>query len=169
MESLLPRATESRDSSTVVIAYDGSDIADAAIERAGVELGPGRDAVVVCVWQPANVGFMPIGRQKLRALDAHDVRRAAEYTAAHGASLARTAGFHARALAIQAAPKWEGIVRAARMYDAEAIVMASRHRDGLVGRLCGSIAAATTANFERPVLITHRGGIASAPPLPSNG
>ena len=139
----------------MVVAYDGSNAADVAIERAGVELGPDRDAVVICVWQPANVGFVPIGSPGLRAMDARDVRRAAECTAAHGATVAREAGFDARSLAIQAAPKWQGIVTAARMYDSNTIVMASRYRDGLIGRLCGSVAATTAAHFDRKVLISH--------------
>lgn len=146
---------DSRDASTVVIAYDGSNAADVAIERAGVELGPGRDALVVCVWQPGNVGFLPIGWPRLQAMDARDVRRAAECTAAHGAALAREAGFSARALAIQAAPKWEGIVTAARMCDSNMIVMASPYPDGLIGRVCESVAAATAAHFDRNVLTMH--------------
>jgi Universal stress protein family len=125
---------EDRDRSTVVIAYDGSNAADAAIAQAGLEFGPGRDAVVVCVWQCANVGFLPIGSPRLRAMDAHDVRRAAEFTAAYGAKLARRAGFASRSLAIPAAPRWEGIVAAARMYDSNTIVTASHDRVGLFGR-----------------------------------
>jgi hypothetical protein len=43
----------------VVFAYDGSELAAFAIERAATQLAPGRDALVVCVWQPADVGFTP--------------------------------------------------------------------------------------------------------------
>lgn len=144
------------DDPTVVIYYDGSDLAGGAILRAADELGPGREAVVVCVWQPGNVGFIPVGATKLRATAACDVRREAEYTAAHGASLATAAGFHARSLTVQAAPTWQGVVAAAQMYGARTIVMGSRHRDGRFGRLLGSVAAATAAHFEHEVLVVRR-------------
>ena len=51
----------------VLVAYDGSDLAAYAIERAGRELAPGREAIVVCVWHPADVGFTPVdGRPPVR-------------------------------------------------------------------------------------------------------
>ncbi len=45
----------------VLFAYDGSELAELAIEEAGRQLAPGREALVVCVWQPADVGFLPTG------------------------------------------------------------------------------------------------------------
>jgi len=39
-----------------IFAYDGSDLAAYAIEQAARQLAPGREALVVCVWQPADVG-----------------------------------------------------------------------------------------------------------------
>ena len=47
-----------------IFAYDGSDLAAYAIEQAGIQLAPGREALVVCVWQPADVGFVPRGGAK---------------------------------------------------------------------------------------------------------
>src|ERR1700689_388846 len=90
----------------VVFAYDGSELAMLAIERAGHQLAPGRDALVVCVWQPGDVGFLPIGERHFNAAEATEVRKAAEETAAHGASLAEKTGFRARSIAIHAAPTW---------------------------------------------------------------
>ena len=43
----------------VLFAYDGSDLARLAIEEAGRQLEPGRDAVVLTVWRPYAVGFIP--------------------------------------------------------------------------------------------------------------
>ena len=42
----------------VLIAYDGSERARLAIEEAGRQLASGREALVACVWQPADVGFV---------------------------------------------------------------------------------------------------------------
>src|ERR1700691_902671 len=98
---------------TVIFGYDGSELAELAIERAGRELVTGRDAIVVCVWQPADVGFMPVGDRQFNAQEATEVHRAAEETAAHGASLAADAGFRVQSVAVQAAPTWKGILSAA--------------------------------------------------------
>ncbi|MGD9696346.1 MAG: universal stress protein [Thermoleophilia bacterium] len=140
----------------VLFAYDGSDLAGFAIERAGGELAPGRDALVVCVWHPADVGFVPIDGRHLRAAAGDEVRDAAEQTAAHGASLADAAGFRARGLAVEAAPTWQGIVGAADDHGATLIVLGSHRRSGLIGHLLGSVAAATIAHAGAAVLVVHR-------------
>ena len=38
-------------------AYDGSELAKLAIDEAGRRLRPGRDAIVLTVWQPFDIGF----------------------------------------------------------------------------------------------------------------
>ena len=86
-------ATSTAPIGPVLFAYDGSELAKLAIEQAGRQLAPGRDALVVCVWQPADVGFVPAGERHFDAAEATEVRKAAEETAAHGASLAEKAGF----------------------------------------------------------------------------
>ena len=69
-------------SGPVLFAYDGSELAQLAIEQAARELAPGRDALVLCVWQPTDVGFVPVGEQHFNAQDATEVEAAAEDTAA---------------------------------------------------------------------------------------
>ena len=76
----------------MLLAYDGSDLAAFAIDQAGRQLATGRDALVVCVWQPVDVGFAPVDRRPFDATQATEVHRAAEETAAHGASLADQCG-----------------------------------------------------------------------------
>ena len=49
----------------VILAYDGSELAAFAIERAGIELAPGREALVACVWHPVDVGFTPVDGEPL--------------------------------------------------------------------------------------------------------
>lgn len=76
----------------VLFAYDGSELAELAIEQASQQLAPGRDALVLCVWQPADVGFIPVDGRHLDAQNASAVQKAAQQTAAHGASLAEKTG-----------------------------------------------------------------------------
>jgi MFS family permease/nucleotide-binding universal stress UspA family protein len=137
----------------VLFAYDGSDLAAFAIAQAAAQLAPQRDALVVCVWQPVDVGFTPTDKRHFDADRATEVRRAAEMTAAHGASLAREAGFTARSVAVEAAPTWKGIVSAAAQHEASLIVLGPHRRNGLLGHLQGSVAAAVVAHCATPVLI----------------
>jgi|GEM_PF-378911 len=140
-------------SAPVLFAYDGSELAACAIAQAASQLAPGRDALVVCVWQPVDVGFTPTGTRHFDADKATDVRRAAEQTAAHGAALAEQAGFQARSVAIDAAPTWKGIVEAADQNNASLIVLGPHRRSGLLGHLQGSVAAAVVAHSATPVLV----------------
>jgi nucleotide-binding universal stress UspA family protein len=140
----------------VVFAYDGSELAKLAIDEAGRQLAPGREAIAVCVWQPADVGFVPAGKQHFDAQDASEVRKAAEETAAYGASFAEQAGFRARSVAIKAAPTWKGIMEVAEEHNASLIVLGSHRRRGLVGHLLGSVAAAVVAHSASSVLVVHK-------------
>jgi nucleotide-binding universal stress UspA family protein len=139
----------------VLFAYDGSELAKLAIAQAGRQL-VGRDAVILTVWQPFNVGFVPSVQLRLNAAQIDDVRRAAEQTAAEGAALARSAGFAARAMQTEAAPTWQGIVQLADDQDASVIVLGSHGRAGLAGVVLGSVAGAVAAHSSRSVLIVHR-------------
>jgi len=140
----------------VVFAYDGSELASIAIERAGKQLAPGQDALVLCVWQPADVGFVAPSGRTFDAAQAPEVKNAAEDVAAHGASLAEQAGFRSQSKAVWAAPTWKGIVDAADEHDASLIVIGSHCRRGLRGRLLGSVAAAVVAHSTRSVLVVHQ-------------
>ncbi|HUB35852.1 MAG TPA: hypothetical protein VL972_03445, partial [Solirubrobacteraceae bacterium] len=84
----------------ILFAYDGSELAKLAIDEAGLQLASGREALVLCVWQPADVGFVPAQEQHFDAAQASEVRKAAERTAAQGAALANRAGFRAGSMAI---------------------------------------------------------------------
>jgi len=142
----------------VVFAYDGSELSKLAIEEAGRQLAPGREAIVLTVWQPFDVGFVPTVALRLNAAEAVEVRDAAERTAADGASLAEAAGFKARGLEVELAPTWKGIVHVAEEHDATLIVLGSHGRMGLAGVLLGSVAEAVAAHSRRSVLIVHRRG-----------
>jgi nucleotide-binding universal stress UspA family protein len=139
-----------------IFAYDGSKLAAYAIEQAGIQLAPGREALVVCVWQPADVGFIPVAGRHLHAAAANEVEEAAKETAADGAELANNAGFQAQPLTVEAAPTWKGLVKVADEHRCGLIVIGSHQRSGLLGHLAGSVAAATISHFESSVLVIHQ-------------
>lgn len=139
----------------ILFAYDGSDLAGNAIAEAGRQLRPGRDAIVLTVWEPFNVGFLPFGGMGFDAAGADEVRAAAEKTAAHGASLAEAAGFRASSLTAEAAPTSKGIIDAADSRDVSLIVLGSHGRSGVTGLMVGSVAGAVAAHSRRSVLIVH--------------
>jgi nucleotide-binding universal stress UspA family protein len=139
----------------VLFAYDGSDLAKLAIDEAGRQLAPGRDAIVLTVWQPFNVGFVPAAGLNFDAAQALEVKRAAEQTAQEGASLAEAAGFRARSAALEAAPAWKRIVKCAEERNASLIVLGSHGHTGLSDVLVGSVAAAVASHSRRSVLIVH--------------
>ena len=139
----------------VLFAYDGSDLAGLAIEEAGRQLEPGRDAVVLTVWRPYAVGFIPPPEVEFNAAASEEVRKAAEETAAQGASMAQAAGFGAQGLAVKEAPTWKGIARAADDHGASLIVLGSRGKSGVTGMFLGSVAADVAAHSGRTVLIVH--------------
>jgi nucleotide-binding universal stress UspA family protein len=141
---------------TLMLAYDGSELAKLAIDEAARQLAPGRDALVLTVWHPFDVGFVPAGGARFDAAQISDVREAAEQTAAEGASLAQAAGFNARSATAEATPTWKGIVKAADAHDSSLIVLGSHGRTGLASVLIGSVAQAVAAHSRRSVLIIHR-------------
>ncbi len=140
----------------LLFAYDGSDLARLAIEEAGRQLEPGRDAVVLTVWRPYGVGFIPPPEVKFDAAAPDEVGKAAEETAAQGASMAQAAGFRAQSLAIKETTTWKGIARVADDLDASMIVLGSHGKSGLTGIFLGSVAGAVAAHSGRTVLIVHR-------------
>jgi len=142
-------------SGPVLFAYDGSELAALAIEQAAQQLAPGRDALVLTVWQPADVGFVPVNDRHFDATQAQEVQKAAEETAAHGASLAEKAGFRSQSVAVEAAPTWKGIVETAEERGSTLIVLGSHRRSGLTGHLLGSVAAAVVKHSASSVLVVH--------------
>jgi nucleotide-binding universal stress UspA family protein len=142
-------------SGPVLFAYDGSELAELAIAQAASLLAPGCPGLVVCVWQPSDVGFVPVDAQRFDAQNAGEVQKAAEQTAARGATLATEAGFPSQSVAVEAAPTWKGIVKIAEERNARAIVLGSHRRSGLARQLLGSVASAVVTHATSPVLVVH--------------
>jgi nucleotide-binding universal stress UspA family protein len=139
----------------VLFAYDGSELATRAIEVAGRQLAAGREALVVTVWQPVDVGFEPIGQGHLDAQQATEVKKAAEETAAFGATLAEKAGFRPLSLVVEVSPTWRGIVETAELHNVSLIVIGSHRHGGLLGHLGGSVASAVISHSDLTVLLVH--------------
>src|SRR3954453_13660035 len=133
----------------IVIAFDGSDPAQAAVREAGA-LPSGHRALIVTVWEagmayvagvPATLDIpaTPIDVQTAAEIDdAMDDR--AHRLAEQGAQIAREAGFGDAEPVVVADESniAETIVEVARQRDAQAIVVGSRGLSGLKARFAGS-------------------------------
>ena len=141
----------------ILIAYDGSEYARAAIAQAGEQLGAGRRAIVLTVWQPFEAtGF--VGAPVMAPVEVEKgVERDARRVADEGAALARRAGFDTEPVVERGDPIWERIVESADHYDASIVVMGSHGRTGISRMLLGSVAGSAANHTPRPVLIAHDG------------
>jgi nucleotide-binding universal stress UspA family protein len=140
----------------ILIAYDGSDYAKAAIEQAAEQLDHGRHVFVLTVWQGFRAAFVGIGGVAVapEGLE-EDIENDARQVAEEGAKLAREAGFDAEAATELGDPIWQRIVEAADELDVGIVVLGSHGRTGIRRVLLGSVAGAVAAHSQRPVLIAH--------------
>jgi nucleotide-binding universal stress UspA family protein len=130
----------------LLICYDGSDDAGAAIRRAA-ELFGERPAIVLALWQ-----------SEVAQPDAAD-ERIAEDLAREGASIAEGAGLAATPLwrCTQWRPAAEAIVDAAAEFEAAAVVMGSRGHRGVASVALGSVSTEVLRHSARPVLVAWHG------------
>lgn len=144
----------------ILICYDGSVDAQAAIERAGV-LFTEKSATVLTVWEPfaevmahsaTGLVFSP-GMVDIGAVDAASETGARE-RAEEGATRARSAGFDAQARTReQETSVAEAIIAEATEAGASAIVVGTRGLRGLKSVLLGSVSHAVLHHADRPVLV----------------
>jgi nucleotide-binding universal stress UspA family protein len=144
----------------VLIAYDGSPHARAAIERAGEVLRPG-PAVVATAWTtfedaaPAALLALPghVVRDAVTDLDGA-ARETAEETAAEGAELARAAGFDAEPRELRSPHAFFiALLACADELDASTLVLGSRGRSPVAATFLGSVSTGVLHHTRRPVLI----------------
>jgi len=148
------------DNDQILIAYDDSDGAKAAIQAAG-RLFPGRRAEVVNVWEsvvavaPAGAIAVPtevLGRACIE-LDRH-AEGHAEWVAEEGAALAKASGLEASSRAFQGGGNtWATLVRLAAEERPAAIVLGSRGRSGVKSVLMGSVSTGVTHHSPVPVVV----------------
>ncbi|HTU98020.1 MAG TPA: universal stress protein [Solirubrobacteraceae bacterium] len=143
----------------ILIAYDGSDDAKAAIQQ-GAALMPGQAATVVTVWEPylEIVTRYPAAVSLIAGEDSQEIddasRTAAEQSAEEGAALARTHGLEAEGHAVARQQSVvDTLLGEANAVDAGAILVGSRGLGGLGSLLLGSVSHALLQNADRPVII----------------
>ncbi|HEY2742739.1 MAG TPA: universal stress protein [Gaiellaceae bacterium] len=138
----------------IVICYDGSPGADRAIEAAALLLGP-RRSVVVDVASPITPTESVATISSVVPVAGFEQANLAEASrvAAHGAELARAAGFEAEARTTLGTPTWQGVVDVADEIGAAVIVIGSRGLNGLEESFKGSLSHAVAEHAGRPVLI----------------
>jgi nucleotide-binding universal stress UspA family protein len=154
----------------ILIGYDGSDDAKAAIGRAG-ELLVGKRAVVVCVWEPfldvmLSSGTLGMGMIPATAstdpeeIDANSRDWAVE-RADEGAALTNAAGLTATGRAVRGN---RGVAAALLAcgdeLDSAAIVLGFRGRGGMTSLLLGSVSHAVLQHADRAVLVVPSPAVA---------
>lgn len=148
------------DAGPILVAYDGSDFAKAAIEEVAKLVGDGRRLLVATVSEPLEgIPFLgaagvPIDSDSMASV-LEAARKGAEKTATEGCDLAAGLGLEAEPLVVIGGPVWERIVGAAEEQDASLIAIGSRGLSGLKHAILGSVAAAVAQHSRRSVLIVH--------------
>ena len=150
----------------LVIAYDGSDVAKAAVRHAA-ELFPGRRAVLVTVWEP-GLAMLPAGPpdplgtipmppdpETVGAVDDAQQDHAAR-VAGEGAELAGSLGLAAEAHAVaDDVDVADTVLDLARERGAAAVVVGSHGISGLRTHLVGGVSRKLIRHSELPVVVTR--------------
>jgi nucleotide-binding universal stress UspA family protein len=141
----------------ILIAYDGSADAQAAIDQAG-QLLAGQDATVLVVWETfldvvTRAGAVPVGDIDYEGLDRSNEDQARQ-RADEGAARARQAGLNATA-AVRVREQTAGSTILAEADDlgADAIVIGTRGLTGLKSLLLGSVSHAVVQHAHVPVMV----------------
>jgi nucleotide-binding universal stress UspA family protein len=146
----------------VLIAYDGSEPANHAIDQAG-RLFPGMEGLVVTVW--ASVGHaagaarialsQAMINEAVARMDTEAEAQAAAMAQA-GAARARAAGLDASTRVLPDNPSVaSAILRAAENDDAAAVIVGSRGRSNVRSVLLGSVSNSLVHHCRRPVVVVH--------------
>lgn len=152
---------------TILVCYDGSADAQAAIDRAG-SLMPGNEAIVLVIWETiletltrnGSLGLGFIGEDGGADTDAA-IEKAALGTADEGVQRAAAAGLVAHP---RTAAQHDGIAAAilgvAGDVDADVIVLGTRGLSGVKSLVLGSVSHAVLHHADRAVLVVPSSGLA---------
>jgi nucleotide-binding universal stress UspA family protein len=159
---IVPPGRDSAAPGPVVIGYDGSEHARAAIEAAG-RLLKVREAILQTVWTsyvavaPAGVAGAPVAvvAKAAEEID-RGIREGAQRTAEEGAKLAAAQGLEVRAEAVRAdGNAWRTLIDTVSSHDAAAVVVGSRGRSAFGAALTGSVSRALVHQAPAPVLVVR--------------
>ena len=150
----------------ILIAYDGSVDAQAAIDRAG-ELLKDQPATVLTVWErlvdvvTRTGAGMPVGEVDYERLD-RSTQDQARQRAEEGAERAQHVGLKPTArTSVRENSIASTILAQADLVGASAIVMGSRGLTGLKSLLLGSVSHAVLQHADRPVIVVPSPEIAA--------
>jgi nucleotide-binding universal stress UspA family protein len=150
----------------ILIAYDGSDDAKAAIQQAG-KLFKGESATVVTVWQRFIDTMVRMGGGVGMIVDYDQIDRSSQQSAVEraeeGAKLAASAGLasDAKALVVDTTIA-AAIIGAGAEADADVVVLGSRGYTGVKSLMLGSVSSHVLHHADRPVLVVPSPVIAQA-------
>ncbi|MBO9532711.1 MAG: universal stress protein [Solirubrobacteraceae bacterium] len=144
----------------LLIAYDGSDHAKAAIEAAA-KLMPGADAVVVTVWERYIDGLARAGAVGIGGIADDAGADFDKHFEAHAQRMASEGAAAANARGLKATPRTEAgpgapaatILNVADHLGADAIVLGSRGHGRISALLLGSTSNQVLHHAARPVLV----------------
>jgi len=156
------------ESAPILVAYDGSPEARAALARAA-KLFPGRPVVIATVWEPglasvvpdpAGIGgpATPVDVGEVAEIDQIMSKRAASI-AAEGVARAAEVGLEATPVASEDEGNVaETISAIADDHEVDVVVVGSRGVSGLKARLLGSTTESILHHCRRPVLVVREPG-----------
>jgi nucleotide-binding universal stress UspA family protein len=160
----LVSSAESQSAGPVLLCFDGSEDAAAAIAAAGRLLSP-RRATVLTVWEPlsvwepydpATILSAPLGKLASHALGLEEIaKELAEERVARGVELAAAAGLEAQPQTAKG-KAWRTICQVAGELDAGIIVLGARGLGRVESALLGSVSSAVVAHAKRPALVVPR-------------
>jgi nucleotide-binding universal stress UspA family protein len=150
----------------ILIAYDGSDDAKAAIEHAG-KLFPGEQTTVLMVWHRFIDTMARVGGGMGVIVDYDEIDNDAEKAAAakadEGAALANEAGLDARGrTAMVETTVGDAILSEAGSLAVSAVVCGSRGLTGLKSLMLGSVSHALLQHADLPIVVVPSPAVAKA-------
>ena len=149
----------------VIIGFDGSPTSQRAVREAAALFAP-RRALVAVVWEAGRafeaattpaLEAPPVTLEIPAALAAdQDAADAAKRTAQHGVALAKDLGLEATGLAVaDHGTVADTLIRLAGKHDAQAIVLGTHGRGGVVKRLLGSTSDEVLRHAACPVVLVR--------------